>query len=110
MLLPKPSSSISTQQPGFQWMANERRRCYTASVDESRKRVILIAASIPAARKLASYDGGTRVPATICAISDAVRWAEEIMKEIDERWHGKGSSAARLLAEQYQERQALVLS
>jgi hypothetical protein len=31
---------------------------------ESRKRVILIAASILAARKLAQYDGGKRVPAT----------------------------------------------
>ena len=55
-------------------------------VDEGRKRVILIAASILAARKLAQFDGGKRVPATMCAIADAVRWAEEIMKEIDERW------------------------
>lgn len=55
-------------------------------MDEGRKRVILIAASILAARKLAQYDGGKRVPATMCAIADAVRWAEEIMKEIDERW------------------------
>ena len=42
--------------------------------------------SILAARKLAQYDGGKRVPATMSAIADAVRWAEEIMKEIDERW------------------------
>jgi hypothetical protein len=55
-------------------------------VDEGRKRVIAIMASILAARKLAQYDGGKRVPATMCAIADAVRWAEEIMKEIDERW------------------------
>jgi len=55
-------------------------------VDEGRKRVLLIAASILAARKLPQYEGGTRVPATICAIADAVRWAEEIMTEIDERW------------------------
>ena len=48
--------------------------------------MILIAASILAARKLAQYDGGKRVPATVCVITDAVRWAEEIMKEIDERW------------------------
>jgi hypothetical protein len=34
-------------------------------VDEGRKRVILIAASILAARKLAQYDGGKRVPATV---------------------------------------------
>jgi len=50
-------------------------------VDEGRKRVILIAASILAARKLAAYDGGKRVPATMSAIADAVRWAEEILKE-----------------------------
>jgi hypothetical protein len=41
--------------------------------------------AILAARKLAQYDGGRPVPATVAAISDAVRWAEEIMKEIDER-------------------------
>lgn len=55
-------------------------------MDEGRKRVLLIAASILAARKLAQYDGGKRVPATVAAISDAVRWAEEIMRAIDERW------------------------
>jgi hypothetical protein len=55
-------------------------------MDEGRKRVLLIAASILAARKLAQYDGGKRVPATVCAIVDAVRWAEEILKEIDSRW------------------------
>ncbi len=54
-------------------------------MDEGRKRVMLIAASILAARKLAQYDSGKRVPATVSAISDAVRWAEEIMKAIDER-------------------------
>lgn len=43
-------------------------------------------ASILAARKLANYDGGKRVPATMSAISDAIRWAEQILKEIDERW------------------------
>jgi hypothetical protein len=55
-------------------------------MDEGRKRVLWIMASILAARKLAQYDGGKLVPATMCAIVDAVRWAEEIMKEIDERW------------------------
>ena len=49
-------------------------------VDEGRKHVLLIAASILAARKLAQFDGGKRVPATMSAIADAVRWAEEIMK------------------------------
>ena len=55
-------------------------------MDEGRKRVLLIAASILAARKLAQYDGGNKVPATICAISDAIRWAEQIMLEIDQHW------------------------
>ena len=55
-------------------------------MDEGRKRVLLIAASILAARKLAQFDGGKRVPATMSAIADAVRWAEEIMKAIDDRW------------------------
>jgi hypothetical protein len=55
-------------------------------VDEGRKRVLLIAAAILAARKLAQYDAGKRVPTTMCAIADAVRWAEEILQEIDRRW------------------------
>ena len=59
---------------------------YDAGVGEGRKRLLLSAASILAARKLAQYDGGKRVPATVAAISDAVRWAEEIMREIDQRW------------------------
>jgi hypothetical protein len=41
--------------------------------------------SILAARKLAQYDGGKRVP----AISDGVRWAVEIMREIDEKFPAK---------------------
>jgi hypothetical protein len=45
-------------------------------MDEGRKRVLLIAASILAARKLAQWDGGKRVPATISAIADSIRWAE----------------------------------
>ncbi len=58
--------------------------------DEGRKRVLAIVAGILAARKLAQYDGGKRVPATMSAISDAVRWAEEIMREIDQRWPAGG--------------------
>jgi hypothetical protein len=54
-------------------------------MDEGRKRVLLIAASILAARKLAQWDGGKRVPATVAAISDSIRWAEEILAEIDRR-------------------------
>jgi hypothetical protein len=55
-------------------------------MNEGRKRVLLIAASILAARKLSQFEAGRRVPATMSAIADAVRWAEEIMKAIDERW------------------------
>jgi hypothetical protein len=55
-------------------------------VDEGRKRVLLIAASILAARKLAQYEGAKKVPATVSAIADAIRWAEEILAEIDRRW------------------------
>jgi len=60
-------------------------------VDEGRKRVILIAAAILAARKLCQYDpGSARVPATITAIADAVEWAHKIMREIDRRWPTSG--------------------
>ncbi len=55
-------------------------------MDEGRKRVLLIASAILAARKRSSFDRGKRVPATVAAITDAVRWAEAILKEIDERW------------------------
>jgi len=60
-------------------------------VDESCKRVILIAASILAAQMLAPYDPVRRVPATISAIADAIKWAEEIMQEqeIDRRCSGQ---------------------
>jgi hypothetical protein len=58
-------------------------------VDEGRKRVLLIAAAILAARKLAQFDGGKRVPATVAAIADAIRWAEELLAEIDRRWPTK---------------------
>jgi len=47
-------------------------------MDEGRKRVLLIAAAIFAARKLAQQSRG-RVPATICAISDAIQFANQIM-------------------------------
>jgi hypothetical protein len=56
---------------------------YYIGMDEGRKRVIGVMAAILAARKLAQFDGGKRVPATVSAIADAIRWAEEIMKEID---------------------------
>jgi hypothetical protein len=51
-------------------------------------------ASILAARKLAHSDGGKRVPATVAAIADAVRWSEETMREIDRKWPENGSKSA----------------
>jgi hypothetical protein len=60
-------------------------------MDEGRKRVLLIAASILAARKLAQYDSGARIPATVSAIADAIRWAERIMEEIDRRHPAKAA-------------------
>jgi len=61
----------------------------TANEGQEQKQILLkriLAAAILAARKLAQYDGGKRVPATISAMSDAIRWAEEIMLEIDRPW------------------------
>jgi hypothetical protein len=54
-------------------------------MDEGRKRVLLIAASILAARKLAQWDGKPS-PASEVAISDAITTAERIMTKIDNRW------------------------
>jgi len=54
-------------------------------MDEGRKRVLLIAAAILAARKLAQQSPG-RVPATICAISDAIEFANQIRTGIDRMW------------------------
>ena len=54
-------------------------------MDEGRKRVLLIAASILAARKLANWDGRPS-PAVESAISDAIALAERILSRIDSRW------------------------
>ena len=54
-------------------------------MDEGRKRVLLIAASILAARKLAQWDGRPS-PALENAIADAIILAERILKGIDSRW------------------------
>jgi len=58
-------------------------------VDEGRKRVVLIAAAILAARKLTNWDGKPS-PALECAISDAIALAERILSRIDNRWPTKG--------------------
>ncbi len=53
-------------------------------MDEGRKRVLLIAASILAARSVAQYD--RRSPAFESAIADAITTAERILARIDHRW------------------------
>ena len=57
-------------------------------MDEGPKRVLLIAAAILAARKLSQLQtiAPGWSPAFVGAVTDAVRWAEEILKEIDRRW------------------------
>ena len=64
-------------------------------MDEGRKRVPLIAASILAARRLAEWDGGPASPKFVAAVSDSIRVAERILQAIDE------------LAEQAQDQQRL---
>jgi hypothetical protein len=60
-------SSATSPKP---W-AKLQRRCYTVGVDESRKRVLLMAASILAARKLAQIDSRPS-PAREAAIAKAI--------------------------------------
>jgi hypothetical protein len=55
-------------------------------MDEGRKRVLLIAASILAARKLAQAHVEPRSPAFESAIYDAIAVAERILTKIDSRW------------------------
>jgi hypothetical protein len=59
-------------------------------MDEGRKRVLLIAASILAVRKLAQWDGRPS-PAFEAAISDAITTAERILSKIDSRWTTKAA-------------------
>ncbi len=54
-------------------------------MDEGRKRVLLIAASILAARKLADWDGRPS-PALESAIANAITLADRIMAKIDSKW------------------------
>lgn len=61
-------------------------------MDEGRKRVLLIAASILAARRLADWNGGPPSPKFVAAISDSIRIAERIMARIDERWPAQPSA------------------
>ncbi len=54
-------------------------------MDEGRKRVLLIAASILAARKLVNWDGRPS-PVLESTIADAIAIAERIMARIGSRW------------------------
>lgn len=54
-------------------------------MDEGRKRVVLIAASILAARKLSDWDGRPS-PAVDASIANAITMAERILSKIDSRW------------------------
>jgi hypothetical protein len=53
-------------------------------VDEGRNRVLLIAATILAARKLAQYD--KPCPGVESAIADGITMAEKIMAKIDAKY------------------------
>jgi hypothetical protein len=54
-------------------------------MDEGRKRVLLIAASILAARRISGWNDGW-TPAAEAAVSDAITLAEKIMSRIDSKW------------------------
>ena len=62
-------------------------------MDEGRKRVLLIAASILAARRLANWDGRPS-PAFEAAVSDAITIAERILSRIDARWPTRSKEVA----------------
>ena len=57
-------------------------------MDEGRKRVLLIAASILAARNLAHWDGRPS-PLLESSVWRAIEVAERIMAKIDSRWPAK---------------------
>jgi hypothetical protein len=60
-------------------------------MDEGRRRVLLIAASTLAARKLVNWDGRPS-PALESAIADAIALAERIMSRIDSTWPTRGNN------------------
>ena len=62
-------------------MGKQKAKLYYTPVDEGRKRVLLIAASILAARKLAQYD--KPCPAIEATIANSISMAEKIMRKID---------------------------
>ena len=72
--------------------AKERQKCYPAPMDEGRKRVLLIAAAILAARKLCQLESTRPSPALHSIIADAVIFAERIMQRIDAEWPQKAET------------------
>jgi hypothetical protein len=62
-------------------LGKQKAKLYYTPVEEGRKRVLLIAASILAARKLAQYD--KPCPAIEATIADSISMAEKIMRKID---------------------------
>jgi hypothetical protein len=61
-------------------------------VDEGRKRVLLIAATILAARKLAQFE--KPCPGVESAIADGITMAERIMAKIDQKYPAKEKDKA----------------
>ncbi len=59
------------------------------SVDEGRKRVLLIAVSILVARTTVAQGDGRPSPALDAAIANAIALAERILSKIDHRWPAK---------------------
>jgi hypothetical protein len=76
------------------WWRTKSENVKIAFVDEGRKRVLLIAASILAARKLHDWDGRPS-PASESAIANAITVAERIMSKIDARWPVTGANNGR---------------
>jgi hypothetical protein len=64
-------------------------------VDEGRKRVPLIAASLLAARKLSRLQDTRASPAQTITIHDAVTLAERIMDKIDDVFPEKEATASK---------------
>jgi hypothetical protein len=91
-----PSQTRSrTRLPRKQHRRRKGESVESRSVDEGRRRVLLIAAAILAARRLAQFPATPRVPATMSAIADAIRFANQIMIEIDKLWPTKSVSCSR---------------
>ena len=66
--------------------------CYAFRVDEGRKRVLWICATILAARKLAQFD--KPCPGIESAIANGITMAEKIMAKIDAKFPAKEKDKA----------------